>query len=463
MPEMVLDEGTHWLLLLVQSLSFIFAVAIFLRLAHEKRRPGNIFAWSLLLLFLPLVGVPLYLLFGGRKVRRLVADKARLLEMTRQSATANALGEGPLAGNCVHLLPDGVKAYRAFCKEIDHAEESILIATYILGNDAVGRSIVRRLTRRARAGVQVMLLIDALGSMNSPQRELRLLRRAGGQVARFIPLTPIVAKASANLRNHRKIAIFDGLRAIVGGQNMDRRFLSPVYSRELFADLSLRIEGPSVGALVPVFAGDWLFAARSGLEDLLPLMHVKREPKGNSCIETIASGPDVVHDALWERIISLVQESRESVSIVTPYFLPDEVLLQSLIIKAHMGRKVRLILPEKSNHPIVDMARNGQLRALHAQGVEILFYTRRMLHAKLIIVDKTHAVSGSANIDPRSFFVNFEIGLVHSSAQDLAMFANWLDTRILPRCIPYETSRAAKGGKLRLFAESMAGLLTPLM
>lgn len=467
-PLLTLDNPTHWLLLLAQSIAFILAVAIILRLAHEKRTPSNVFAWSLLLLFMPLLGVPLYMLIGGRKIGRLVQEKARILELARTNATASGNRSGcPVCelsmGNRVELLADGVEAYRTLCKEIDRAQHSIAIATYILGRDSVGRNIVKRLAKRAGEGVQVYLLIDALGSLSCPERQLRFLRRAGGQAVRFIPMMPFVAKASANLRNHRKIAIFDAKRAIVGGQNMDRRFLSPYESKELFADLSLIVEGPVVSSLIPVFVGDWLFASKGQLGEWKAFMNTNNPSCGESVLELIPSGPDVEGDPLWERIITLVQEARESITIVTPYFLPDEVLLRSLIIKAHMGRRVRLVLPENSNHPIVDMARNRYLRQMHAQGVEILFYEKRMLHAKLILVDGRFAVSGSANIDPRSFFVNFEIGFIHSSPQDLLLFRDWLDTRILPRCHPYGQSRKAHEGRLRLLGENLAHLFTPML
>ncbi|MFA5258172.1 MAG: phospholipase D-like domain-containing protein [Opitutales bacterium] len=461
-----LSEGTHWLILLAQSAAFIISVAIILRLAHEKRAPSNIFAWSLLLLFMPLVGVPLYLMFGGRKIRRLVGEKVKILKMARAAARKAGIFEDPccaISGNKVTLLKDGVEAYRAFCKEIDHAKESIHIATFILGNDSVGRSIVRRLASRAKAGVQVRLLIDALGSIYAPASALRLLRKAGGQVHYFIPLSPFVAKVSANLRNHRKIAIFDNVRAIVGGQNMDRRFLSPTYSKTLFADLGLCVEGPAVAAMTSVFVGDWAFAGKHDVQSLTSLLDKIPPVCGQSDIEVIASGPDVEGDLLWERIISLVQEARASIVIVTPYFIPDEVLLRSLIIKAHAGRNVRIIVPETSNHFFVDLARDRFLRQMHAQGIEILFYKKRMLHAKLIIVDGRYAISGSANIDPRSFFVNFEIGFVHSSPSDLKGFADWMDGDLLPRCIPYARSRKARQTRLRLLGENLAHLLTPLL
>jgi cardiolipin synthase A/B len=461
-----LSEDTHWILLIAQSVAFVAAVAIILRLAYEKRTPSNITAWSLLLLFMPLLGVPLYLLLGGRKLRRLVAQKNRMRWIADGGAAEGAAGNGygkPISGNSVRVLSDGVKAYRSICKQIDRAQESIDIATFILGNDLVGRSIVRRLACRAREGVRVRLLVDALGSFGVRDSMLAQLRADGGQVERFIPLSFFVTKASANLRNHRKIAVFDGRRAIVGGQNMDRRFLSPNYTRDLFADLGLLIEGPAVTPLLRVFEGDWAFASKRDVPIAARRPVVPQPGYGHSDLEIIPSGPDVEGDPLWERIITLVQEARESITIVSPYFLPDEVLLRSLIIKAHAGRHVRVIVPENSNHPVVDLARNRFLRQMSAQGIEVLFYRKRMLHAKLIMVDGVYAVSGSANIDPRSFFVNFEIGLVHTSPGDLRAFEQWLETAIQPHCICFAASVKAHTNRIRLFGENMAHLFTPLL
>jgi len=461
-----LSENAHWLILILQSLAFVAAVVIILRLVHEKRTPSNIAAWSLFLLFMPMAGVPFYVLFGGRKIRRLIARKSKVpmgdIAKNGASHDANCFGD-PIAGNSVRILGDGVDAYRAICKEIDAACESIDIATFILGNDSVGRSIVKRLARKAREGVRVRLLIDAIGSFGAKSRMFSQLVESGGVVERFIPISFFVSKeASANLRNHRKIAIFDDRRAIVGGQNMDRRFLSPTFSKELFADLGLIVEGPAVGALIKVFDSDWFFARKGG--EAGSVSHLLHQPAfGSSELEVIPSGPDVEGDPLWECIITLVQEARQSITIVSPYFLPDEVLLRSLIIKAHAGRSVRIVVPENSNHPIVDLARNRFLRQMSAQGIEVLMYKKRMLHAKLIMIDDRFAVSGSANIDSRSFFVNFEIGIVHFSQGDIRLFEEWMSTTILPHCIAFESSRKSRESKIRLFAENMAHLLTPFL
>lgn len=461
-----LSNQTHWILLIAQSIAFIAAMAIILRLAHEKRTPSNIYAWSFFLIFMPLLGVPFYLLFGGRKIKRIVNEKNRVLH----SVYAQGIGEIPSAGptraipgNYVKVLKDGVNAYRVFCKEIDRARESIDIITFILGNDAVGKSIVRRLTEKARQGLRVRLLIDALGSMSAKDEMFREYLEAGGKIARFIPFSIFFSRGTANLRNHRKIAIFDKRRAIVGGQNMDRRFLSPNYSKALFADLGLLVSGPAVARLMEVFSGDWAFARKRGISDIVRMAPGDIAAYGHSELEIIPSGPDMEGDTLWERIITLVQDAKKDITIVTPYFIPDEVLLRILLIKQHNGVRVRLVVPEISNHPIVDYARNRYLRHMSQQGVEILLYNRRMLHAKLILLDGKYAVTGSANIDPRSFFVNFEIGLVHNSPEDIAGLKQWFEMTILPYCVNYTESEISSPDRWRLFRENLAHLATPML
>lgn len=179
-------------------------------------------------------------------------------------------------------------------------------------------------------------------------------------------------------------------------------------------------------------------------------------------MEIIASGPDVDGDPLWERYLTMVQECRRELTIVTPYFVPDEVLFQSLVIKAHAGRHIRLILPEVSNHKLVDFARGHYLRKLLEAGVDIQLYRPRMLHAKLMIMDGRVAALGSANLDIRSLFVNFEIGMIQTSPQPVRELKQWVDS-ILPDCVPYRVLPNAKASPQRRVVEDFAHLVAPLL
>ncbi len=455
-------------------IGFTLALLVIRRAFSEKRTPSNFFAWLFVIMFSPLVGVPLYFMFGGRKSRKTTGIK---LEVTREAkALINETPESTRAierlacegrgmvshGNHFELLPDGEQAFARLCKEIREATHTIHIATYILSKDETGLHIVDLLEQRAQEGITVRLLLDSMGCWNQTRMVRHRIRKAGGEVAMFMPVLPIQTQTSSNLRNHRKIAIFDNYRAITGGQNIDLRFLGATPDPERFVDFSVITQGPAVTYLNRTFVADWAFAAKQPPAAFKQLLCYRPEEAGDSTIEVIASGPDVPNDPLWEQILRIIQEFKQTLTIITPYFIPDEVLFRSLIVKAHTGRHVRLILPLKSNHRLADIARHHYLHQLDQAGVEILFYKPRMLHAKLILVDGQVAMTGSANIDMRSLFVNYEIAVLHYSPGDIKQLAEWSE-QIIADCISYH--EAAKDTTLMpsKFTQDFVHLLAPLL
>lgn len=468
--EMLFTHLSAWV-------GFLLALLITARLVIEKRNPSNVFAWGMIIFFLPYIGVPLYFLFGGRKSKRMAANKKAILELAMQVAgqpdsMASLEGACPRTvsprrkfnGNSFEFLYDraGVTYFEAMLREIREAQTSIHIMTYILGRDETGRRLVQALAERAAAGVEVKLLIDAVGSLGRAGGFVKPIRDAGGKVARFMPVLPIHTKTSANLRNHRKIAIFDGKRALVGGQNLDNRFTGPTADPARFVDFSVMISGPAVAPFNRIFVSDWCFASGDKPTDYRELLTLAPEPQGNEVAEILASGPDTENDPLWERLVTMVQEARKQITIVTPYFVPDEVLFRSLMVKAHNSLPIRLILPEKSNQSLVDIARHHFLRQLHKAGVEILFYTPGMVHAKLFIADHEIAMIGSANVDMRSLFLNFEVGVLHTTPEPVRAFEGFI-TELLPDCVEYSQSEHYRATDNRRIMEDFAHLLVPLL
>ncbi|WP_158279829.1 phospholipase D-like domain-containing protein [Coraliomargarita sinensis] len=455
-------------------LGIICAVLILRRVSEERRSPSNTFAWLLLVLLIPFLGVPLYLLFGGRKSRR----KARLKSEISRYAESLSLRETPAEnkldplvaeadaqcsqGNHFELLPDGASTYQRLLHEIDEAEHTIHIATYILGNDRSGQTIIDRLAKRATEGVTVRVLLDSLGSWNKTRLARVKIRQCGGEVAMFIPVLPLQSQTSANLRNHRKIAIFDNYRAITGGQNLDNRFLGDWPDEARFTDFSVVTQGPAVAELSRTFIADWTFAAKQSPARYKEILQYIPEEAGNSTVEVIASGPDIPDDPLWEQVLRIIQEFKQHLTIVTPYFIPDEVLLQSLLVKAHTGRRIQLILPLRSNQRMADIARFRTLAQLHTAGVEILFYEPGMLHAKLVLADDMIALTGSANIDARSLFVNFEIALAHYTAADIRTLSDWA-INLKKDCIDYKTAMSDASRIPSKLSQDVVQLLVPLL
>lgn len=453
----------------------LFAIA---RIISEKRQPSNTLAWLLAIVLIPYVGVPLYLVLGGRKLRRLLARKSPFrsslpglapvpsvaaASATAQTATASGASP-PVGGNSLRLLTTGEEAFKALEQHILAAQHSIHITTFILGRDDTGRRLVRLLAGRARAGVKVRLLLDAVGCVFSSRGFVDPIRAAGGEVRRFMPVLPFFSRRhSANLRNHRKIAVFDQHTAIMGGHNLAREYMGPAPYRKRWRDFGAVVQGPAAVLLNEVCLADWSFASGQSLDGLYKELRPETlQPRGKSELQVVASGPDVRGDPLYEAIISMIQEAERSIVIITPYFIPDEVLLRSLIVKARAGREVTLVLPAHSNHPVTDFAGRHYVRELQRAGARVLLFGPGMMHSKGVIVDDRIGLIGSANFDLRSLFVNFEIGLFVYSEPEVRAMRAWAEELMQhshkPR--PQRPSRYRIVGNV---VEELSRLLAPLL
>jgi cardiolipin synthase len=466
-----LRPETSWLISpLGTYFGFGLALVLLAHLLRQQRSPSSTIAWLLVILLLPYVGVPLYLMFGGRKMRRMARRKKQVYRagaadhpgQPAEGAVQRILqsfGVPPAtSGNRLRLIASGEEAYRELCQAIDEAQRSIDITTYILGTDEVGRALVERLARRAAEGVDVRLLLDSVGSWRVGRRSLAPLREAGARVAFFMPVIHIPFRGRANLRNHRKLVVFDDRRALIGGMNLSSEYMGPTPDPKRWRDLSLVIFGPVVADLSDLFRSDWEFATGEDLGPAGPAPPATTGP-GNDCpAQVVASGPDVTGDPLYEALLSALFTAQRRIWVVTPYFVPDEMLARALELAARRGVDVCLILPEHSNHRSADLARVGFLRQVHNAGGRVLLYRPVMLHAKAVIVDGDLAIIGSANMDMRSLFLNYEVALFlhcHTEVAETAARAETLmaDCRVgLP---PQSWT-----GEL---AENVVRLLSPLL
>lgn len=456
---------------------FVLAVFAIARLVSEKRPPSNTLAWILGIVLIPYVGVPLYLMFGGRKLRRLAQRKRPIvphlpgvpavdpaISCLPTAHTLTATGApAPAGGNTVRLITTGEQAFTELETLINNARHSIHITTFILGRDDTGRRIVNLLAKRAREGVKVRLQLDALGCFFSSRGFVDVIRRAGGEVVRFMPVVPLSSRGSANLRNHRKIAVFDQHTAIVGGHNLAHEYMGAQRLKKRWSDFGAVITGPAAALLNEVFLADWAFASRQSIDTL----HAELDPtavrvEGDSAVQVVASGPDVAGDPLYEGIISMIQEAEQSIWIITPYFIPEEVLLRSLIVKARAGKDVTLIIPAKSNHPVTDFARRHYVRQLRKAGARVMLHTGRMMHSKAVIVDERIGLLGSANFDLRSLFVNFEIGVFLYSEADVRAMRVWAG-ELLRECVEPKPEVRPRFRLLGNIAEDLSRLFSPLL
>jgi cardiolipin synthase len=298
----------------------------------------------------------------------------------------------------------------------------------------------------------VRLLIDDLLRFEAPRDALARLRAAGGRVARFMPLLHEPFRGQANLRNHRKIAVFDGERAIVGGMNMAGEYMGPKPRADRWRDLSIVVSGPVVATLDTIFRADWEFASR---EVLAALDHV--HAPGPVPIRVVPSGPDSASDPIYDEMLTMIFRAERRFWAATPYFVPDDALARALMVAARRGVDVMLAVPARSNHPLSDLVAGPYLRELAAAGVKVRLVPG-MLHAKTVLADDSVAAVGSANFDMRSLFLNYEIALFFTGPAEIAFMASWFDVTIKD-----SVSGPPAVGAPRSGLESVARLLSPLL
>jgi cardiolipin synthase len=449
----------HVLALFMGILTFGFAASIL----RQRRPTGSAAAWLLLIVLLPYLGIPLYLSFGGRKVRLSALRKAPLsfkVESLRLAFNElRALGSrdaGPTrhtaAASRVDWLADGIVAYGTFLREISAAKRSIRLQTFVLGDDATGRGILDALVARLAEGVEVELLLDDLLVFHAPRAQLERLRAAGGRVVRFMPLLHVPFRGRANLRNHRKLALFDGERAIVGGMNLADEYMGPEPSPRRFRDLSVLVRGESVAALDAIFCADWEFASGQALAPIA----LGGEPTPGTT--AVPSGPDCPTDTIYEALLTAIFRAERRFWLATPYFVPDEGLARALEIAARRGVDVRVLVPERSNHRIADLVAAPSLRELAAAGGKVYRYRPGMLHAKAVLVDDELAIVGSANFDMRSLFLDYEIALFFRSPSEVSELSAWFEAT-LESC----SFGPPRSGSPRAAVEAILRLLSPLV
>ncbi len=386
-------------------------------LVHQnkpRRSPSSTIAWLLAIVLVPWLGVPAYIFFGGRKSQKMIRGKRSFgigaIDATKHLPLQMTGSNFPIrSDNGITLLQTGEEAFIALNDLLEQAETSIDIATYILSNDNTGAIVLATLARKASEGVRVRLLLDALGSFSINKDALSSLRSNGGQCAFFMPMIHLPFRGRANLRNHRKIAIVDSRNAILGGMNIAQEYMGPAIDDDRWQDLSFFLMGSAIADLQSVFNSDWSFAAKQEVID------VKVVDFSNShaitTIQVVPSGPDVGGDQLYENILSMLFSAKQRVWIVTPYFVPDEMLIKAICIAAKRGVDVRILVPLASNHRIADLVRRSFLRQMQESGATVYKFTPGMMHGKAILIDDGLAVVGSMNMDLRSFFLNYEIAL----------------------------------------------------
>ena len=447
----------------------LLAALIVTQVLRRRTSPAATVAWLLAIILFPYVGVPLYLLFSARKTKRARASKPRLslpdndvlpgAQAHRLDVMLRNYGlPGATVGNTFKLVGTGEQGYEELVRMIEEAEESLFLSTFLFRSDEVGKDILKRLVRRASQGLKVRLLLDAVGSFSISRWHLSPLVKAGGRAAFFRPLIHLPLGGRTNLRNHRKILVADEKRVMAGGANIAREYIGPGLDRERWRDLSFTLEGPAVRAYAEIFRSDWQYATGERLELDSEYRQRLIDPQDGSVVQVIPSGPDVEGDPLYDAILASVFSAQRRFWAVTPYFVPDDAMVQALTIAAHRGVDVRIVLPKKSNHRLADLARATSLRQIRAAGGRIMLYPGGMVHAKAVLVDDELAIIGSANLDMRSLFLNHEVMIFAYSRPEIESTRAWIDD-----LSSFARRFDEKVGALREIGEGLVRMLSPLL
>jgi cardiolipin synthase len=415
------------------------------RALPQRRDPSAAIAWVVALTLVPYIAIPVYLMFGSRKLRMrdeptplppplgppADADEAASMWARR---LGRSMGLAPAAPyEALHVHADGSEARRAVLDVIDSATATLDVCTFILGRDRLGDEIGAALRAKAEQGVRVRLLIDGIGAWLGGRLDVARMRASGVEVVKFVPPFRSILRGRANLRNHRKMVVADNGRLWCGGRNFAAEYFEgdparrgAATTRDVWHDLTFDLQGPLVTRACEQFEKDWAYATRSSVPDTcLPVAH-EIVAEDASLAQLVPSGPDQVDDTVQSLILSGCFIARRRILAITPYFVPDANLLIALTLAARRGVLVDLVMPARSNHPLADVARHRPLRDLATAGARVWFVPW-MVHAKAVVFDDQLALAGSANLDLRSLFLNYELMVAFYEPADVRRFAAWLE------------------------------------
>ncbi|MEZ0121041.1 MAG: phospholipase D-like domain-containing protein [Candidatus Reddybacter sp.] len=424
--------------LMVNSLIVLALVAAPVAMWHAllyKRDPRAAMGWISVCLLFPIVGPALYFFFGINRVhhraqrwmdgryqrhfvdfergevplsdipcnKKIAGDFAPLMRATYALA-----GLPLLAGNKVTVLRNGERAYPAMLGAIDKATNSVDLSTYIFENNSSGHAFTEALCAAANRGVAVRVIVDAMGELYSWPWISRRLRRRGVRVERFGPPRLRSQLPGLNLRNHRKLLVVDEKVSFTGGMNIgDRHFVDPAATRHPTADVHFQFKGPVVAQLVMGFAQTWQQATGEKPKEA----GVEQAVFGDSRCRVIVDGPDLNLDKLSNVLLAAIAQAKVSIRIMTPYFLPSREMLAALQTAALLGVAVTLVLPEKNNLVCVHWAMRNMLWELLYYNISVAYQPPPFNHSKLFMVDGEYLLIGSANLDPRSLRLNYELSV----------------------------------------------------
>lgn len=472
----------HWIFIV---LYVAVIVGIMLTVLMDNRQPAKTIAWVLVLLFVPVVGIVLYIFFGqntrkmklisGRSLDQL--SKRSMLEFVEQRNLrmpeyfsslvrlfTNQSLSLPFKDNAVEFYTDGYQFFPALLQAIKGATNHIHLDTYIIADDPLGRLVSDALIAKAREGVEVRLIYDDVGCWRVPERFFDRMRQAGVKVRSFMPVRFPALTSKVNYRNHRKVCVIDGTQGFIGGMNIALRYVKGLHGGTLpWRDTHMRLRGSVVYALQRAFLVDWYFVDRTLINDHRYYPPMPWHISNDSLAQVVTSSPIAQWPDIMQGYVRILLEAKRYVYMETPYFLPTEPVMFAMRTAALAGVDVRLLIPRRSDAWLIQLASMSYVTETLEAGVKVRLYEKGFNHSKLLVADDQISTCGSTNIDFRSFENNFEANVFFYDRQT-ALRIKDIYMRDEDCSINFSEARELHHRPyMHRFVESLLRLLSPLL
>lgn len=472
----------HWIFIV---LYVAVIVGIMLTVLMDNRQPAKTIAWVLVLLFVPVVGIVLYIFFGqntrkmklisGRSLDQL--SKRSMLEFVEQRNLrmpeyfsslvrlfTNQSLSLPFKDNAVEFYTDGYQFFPALLQAIKGATNHIHLDTYIFADDPLGRLVSDALIAKAREGVEVRLIYDDVGCWRVPERFFDRMRQAGVKVRSFMPVRFPAFTSKVNYRNHRKVCVIDGTQGFIGGMNIALRYVKGLHGGTLpWRDTHMRLRGSVVYALQRAFLVDWYFVDRTLINDHRYYPPMPWHIINDSLAQVVTSSPIAQWPDIMQGYVRILLEAKRYVYMETPYFLPTEPVMFAMRTAALAGVDVRLLIPRRSDAWLIQLASMSYVTETLEAGVKVRLYEKGFNHSKLLVADDQISTCGSTNIDFRSFENNFEANVFFYDRQT-ALRIKDIYMRDEDCSINFSEARELHHRPyMHRFVESLLRLLSPLL
>ncbi len=477
-------------LLLTSSLLWINIILAFLLILFERKNPTSTWLWIMVLTFLPGIGFILYLFLGQD------LSKKKMFKMKKEEDSyfknlaikqTNQINNGKLTlknpsiyryedlikmhlmnseayyteDNSIDLYFTGKEKFGALLKSIEEAENFIYIQYYIFKTDKIGIKVINALKQKAEKGVTVKLLVDGMGSRKISRESRKGIVDSGIELAVFFPPFIPWINIRINYRNHRKICIIDGREAFLGGFNVGDEYLYKSKKFGNWRDTHIKIKGSAVSSLQWRFFLDWKFAAKEEIKSGQSFLH-DIEENDSVGIQIVSSGPDSKWPSIKDGYMKMISDARDKLYIETPYFIPDESIFEALRLAGLSGVDVRIMIPNKPDHPFIYWASMSYIGELLEAGIKVYTYEDGFLHSKVFIADEFVSSVGTANLDIRSFRLNFEVNaFIYDRDVNIKLTDRFLDD--LSLCKEITTESYDERSPYIKFKESISRLLSPML